>query len=265
MAKAPTASLTKSSIISRLVTSLHYFLSDIMIRFFAPEIEINPILPESDSQHAVRVLRMREGDVLEITDGQGHIFTCCLVEAHAKRAMVNIIDRRDAPLPWTQQITVAVAPTKHLDRMEWLVEKLVEIGVNDIVPLRCIHSERKEVKVERLEKIAVSAMKQSLKAVLPRIHPLTPLSQAFASISCAQKFIGYCAEDVPKVPLAKAYKPRLDTAVLIGPEGDFSPEEVAEAFEAGYRPVTLGDNRLRTETAALYACSAFHILDSSMA
>lgn len=205
---------------------------------------------------------MKEGDELEITDGKGYIYKCRLISAHHKHAMVEIIEKTDAPLSWKQRITIAVAPTKHLDRMEWLVEKLVEIGVNDIVPLKCRFSERKEIKVERLEKIAVSAMKQSLKAVMPRVHEMMPFDKAIAQFKSQQNFIAYCEEQIPKVQLAKAYQPGIDTTIMIGPEGDFSLNEVENAFSMGYQPVTLGENRLRTETAALYSCTAFHIIDS---
>ncbi len=205
---------------------------------------------------------MKEGDELEITDGKGYIYKCRLISAHHKHAMVEIIEKTDAPLSWKQRITIAVAPTKHLDRMEWLVEKLVEIGVNDIVPLKCRFSERKEIKTERLEKIAVSAMKQSLKAVMPRVHEMMPFDKAIAQFKSQQNFIAYCEVHIPKVQLAKAYQPGIDTTIMIGPEGDFSLNEVENAFSMGYQPVTLGENRLRTETAALYSCTAFHIIDS---
>lgn len=236
-----------------------------MIRFYAPDIETDPMLPESDSQHAVRVLRMKEGDELEITDGKGYIYKCRMISAHHKCAMVEIIEKTASPLCWKQNITIAVAPTKHLDRMEWLVEKLVEIGVNDIVPLKCRFSERKEIKTERLEKIAVSAMKQSLKAVMPYIHNMVPFEKAIIDFKSRQNFIAYCTEDITKVPFAKAYQPGLDTTILIGPEGDFSSQEVENAFSIDYKPITLGDNRLRTETAALYSCSACHVIDSLFA
>lgn len=131
-----------------------------MILFYAPDIEQTLTLPESDSQHAIRVLRMKEGEEIAVIDGRGHRFICRIAAAHPKHASV-VIDRVEAmPLSWPQSITIAVAPTKHIDRMEWLVEKLTEIGVNRIVPLLGRRSERKEIKVERLEKIAVSAMKQ---------------------------------------------------------------------------------------------------------
>lgn len=232
-----------------------------MIQFYAPDLMTSPVLPESDSGHAVRVLRMQAGDRLRVVDGRGHIFDCRLLDAHPKRAVVDIVDTVEQPLSWTQQITVAVAPTKHLDRMEWLVEKLTEIGVNRIVPLLCQRSERKEIKVERLEKIAVSAMKQSLKATLPEIQPMTPVSKVLDSYEDAQKFIAYCDPSLPRLSLAREYKPHTSSVVIIGPEGDFSPEEIRGALDRQWLPVTLGENRLRTETAALVACDTFHLID----
>lgn len=235
-----------------------------MIQFYCRDIKSNPVLAENDSQHCVKVLRMREGQTLQVVDGMGHRYTCRLADAHHKHAMVEIIDCEDAPLPWLQDITIAVAPTKMLDRMEWLVEKMVEIGVNRIVPLRCTHSERKELKTERLEKIAISAMKQSLKAWLPEIWPMTDCCKAIAQIRADQKYIAYCSDAYQRIQLAQAYIPRKDIAVLIGPEGDFTKEEVEKAILAGYKPVTLGNNRLRTETAALYSCSLAHIIDDRL-
>lgn len=232
-----------------------------MIQFYAPDIERSLTLPESDSAHCVRVLRMREGDTLEVIDGLGHAFTCRLVAAHPKHASVTIIARRDMRLNWSQHITVGVAPTKHLDRMEWMTEKLTEIGVNSIVPLRCDRSERKELKTERLRKIAVSAMKQSLKAVLPDISEMTPLSEYLRTCRTSQRFIAYCDPSIPRRSLASLYRPEIDTAVIIGPEGDFSPDEIRLALDLGWQPVTLGPERLRTETAAIVAADTFHIID----
>lgn len=229
--------------------------------FYSPDIASNPVLPESDSQHCVRVLRYGVGDVIEVVDGKGCIYKCRIVDAHSKHTMVEIMDREVVALPWSQDITIAVAPTKHIDRMEWLVEKLVEIGVNRIIPLKCHFSERKEIKEERLQKIAVSAMKQSLKAVLPEITPMIPFDKAIDLIPDCQRFVAYCSEEFPKKLLSKDYCPRQDVAILIGPEGDFSSEEISKAVDAGYRPVTLGDTRLRTETAALYSCATFHVAD----
>lgn len=234
-----------------------------MIRFFAPDIQTSPVLPESDSQHCCRVLRMQNGDCVEVVDGRGGLYRCRIASAHSKRTGLEIIERVDLPPAWPMDITIAVAPTKHLDRMEWLVEKLVEIGVNRIVPIRCDRSERKEIKTERLEKIAVSAMKQSLKAWLPVIDPLTPLAEALAIMPGAQRYVGYCDDSVERRDFARAYRPGADCMIFIGPEGDFTPAEISSLMHSGVSPVTFGDNRLRTETAALYAITAAHVLDSA--
>lgn len=236
-----------------------------MIQFFAPDITETLQLPESDSRHAVRVLRMNEGDTLQVIDGKGHTYTCRLIDAHSKHASVEILSCADSPLPWPQQLAVAVAPTKHMDRMEWLVEKMTEIGVNTFIPLLCDRSERREIKTERLEKIAVSAMKQSLKATLPTVMPMTPLREVLAMMPEARRMVAYCDPAIPRVDFTEVYIPRRDTLILIGPEGDFSPKEIEQTLAAGFSPVTLGDNRLRTETAALYALTACHILDSAAA
>ncbi len=235
-----------------------------MIQFFAPDILENPELPESDSRHAVKVLRMREGDSLQVIDGRGHVFNCRLVDAHPKHASVEILSHNDMPLPWNSCLTVAVAPTKHMDRMEWLVEKMTEVGVNTIIPLLCAHSERREIKVERLEKIAVAAMKQSLKATMPEIRQMTPLREVTEMMPNANRVVAYCDSSIPRVDFAQIYKPKTDTMIMIGPEGDFSPSEIKFAIDKGFQPVTLGDNRLRTETAALYALSSCHILDQAV-
>lgn len=233
-----------------------------MIQFYCPDIESQPVLPESDSRHCVKVLRMSAGDQLEIVDGRGHRFLCRLLDPHPKRALVEIVSRTDVAKVWAGNITVAVAPTKHMDRMEWLVEKLTEIGVDAIVPLLCERSERREIKTERLEKIAVSAMKQSLKATLPAISPMIPFRRAVAE--AAQRgdrlFFAYCDRDASRRLLCREMLGGEPSTVFIGPEGDFSQSEVSVALEAGCVPVTLGDNRLRTETAALVACDTYQIL-----
>lgn len=232
-----------------------------MIQFFAPDIENSDTLPESDSQHAIRVLRMKTGDTIDVVDGKGHRFLCRLIDPHPKHAVVEIVERMDLPPVWPNRIVIGIAPTKHLDRMEWVVEKLTEIGVNRIVPLRCRHSERKELKRERLEKIAVSAMKQSLKATLPTIDEMTDFKRFVSETGTSQRFIAYCDDTISRKLLAKEYKAYDDTTILIGPEGDFSQEEIRLALDSGFRPVTLGDNRLRTETAAVVACDTCHIIN----
>ncbi len=208
---------------------------------------------------------MRPGDEIEVIDGKGFRYRCRITEAHQKHTGIEIIDQQNIPLSWPQFITVAVAPTKHLDRMEWMVEKLTEIGVNRIVPILCHRSERREIKTERLEKIAVSAMKQSLKTVLPEILPMTPVEKIISGYSDAQRFIAYCDRAIPRHMLATSYRPGHNAIIMIGPEGDFDQIEINDALDAGWCPVSLGNNRLRTETAALVACDTFHILDQTTA
>ena len=233
-----------------------------MIQFFAPDIATTPILPEGESHHCVKVLRMHSGDDVEVIDGKGTRYRCRLLEAHAKHAVVEIVERTPVPLPWSYELTIGVAPTKHLDRMEWLVEKLTEVGVNRFAPLLCDRSERKELKIERLDKIAVSAMKQSLKAVMPTLLPLTPIKQIITETTAEQRFICYCDDSIAeRRTLAQEVRPGSDVCILIGPEGDFSPREVELALAHGFVPVTLGDNRLRTETAALFAASTVHTIN----
>lgn len=232
-----------------------------MIQFYAPDILTDPVLPEADSGHAVRVLRMHEGDELTIVDGKGHRCLCRLVEADPKHAAIEVVKVETQVQSWPQQITVAVAPTKNLDRMEWLLEKLVEVGINRFVPVLCRRSERKELKLPRLEKIAVSAMKQSLKATMPEILPMTPLRELFnAQWLPKHCYFGYCADNVVRLNFAKVYLPATDALMLIGPEGDFDPDEVDAAIAAGFVPVTLGNERLRTETAALYSAVTIHAI-----
>ena len=233
-----------------------------MIRFYAPDITTTLTLPESESGHAVRVLRHAAGDAIEVVDGRGNLYRCSIISAHHKGCAVEINEVIELPKVWRPKITLAAAPTKNMDRMEWLVEKLVEIGVDEFIPVRCARSERKDLKTERLEKIAVSAMKQSLKAVLPEISPLIPLKEFLAAIPAAtQCFVGYCDENTERKLLSRTLKPDTDTAILIGPEGDFTPEEIDACRQAGFVPVTMGDNRLRTETAALVGCDTFHIIN----
>ena len=235
-----------------------------MHRFYCPDIVATLTLGEEDSKHCVKVLRLTEGATIEVVDGNGNLYTCRITMAHPKRCAVEVLDKQTQSPHWGHQIVLGVAPTKNLDRMEWLVEKSVEMGVDRIIPLRCHNSERTVLKTERLRKIMVSAMKQSLKATLPRLDEMTPLEQVLAEpfndICC----IAYCDEMLPREErrsLADVYQPGKDVMLLIGPEGDFSSEEVQAATAAGFVPVTLGESRLRTETAGMMAVAAIHVLD----
>ena len=231
-----------------------------MIQFYSPDIAQTLRLPESDSKHCIRVLRMHCGDIVRVVDGLGHRYECRIVDDNPHSVAIEILSCEDVRPVWSFNLTVMVAPTKNMDRMEWLVEKLVEVGVNRIVPVRCRFSERKEIKRERLEKIAVSAMKQSLKATLPEITEMMPLRQAIESFGASQKFVGYCDDGTERELLARCYTPDSDVIVLIGPEGDFSADEIDMVRRDCYVPVTMGDNRLRTETAALVAAATCHVI-----
>lgn len=231
-----------------------------MIQFYVPEIQTVPVLPEVESGHCVRVLRHKQGDLITCIDGAGNRYTCEITDANSKRCAFRIVNRVEVPSHWGCRIALAFAPTKSLDRIEWMAEKCTEMGIDRLIPVRCTHSERKELKKARLEKILVSAMKQSLKATLPELDELTPLKEVLAAPIEGQKFICYCADDVERHELVKEYIPGRDVTVLIGPEGDFSLEEVQLALQNGWIPVSLGRSRLRTETAGMFAIAAIHTL-----
>ena len=227
--------------------------------FYAPDIASNPILPEEESGHCTRVLRLTEGAEVELTDGKGAFYRVVITAAHPKHCAVNILETWNPAKPWNAYIHIAVAPTKNMDRMEWFAEKATEIGIDEITCLRCRFSERKEIKTARLEKILVSAMKQSQKAVLPKLNDMTDFRDFVKRPFDGQKFIAHC-EEGEKPLLKDVYRPGSNALVLIGPEGDFSPEEIRWAEEQGFQPISLGKSRLRTETAALASCLTLHVL-----
>ena len=229
--------------------------------FYCPDITTTHELTEEESGHAVRVLRLAEGAEISIIDGAGTFHRALITRAHPKRCGVEILESRVEAKVWPVWIHVAVAPTKNLDRIEWFVEKATEIGIDAITLLKCRFSERKEVKTERLQKILVSATKQSLKATLPRLEGMTEFRRLVEQPFDGQKFIAHCYRDAERKLLAREYRPGSNILVLIGPEGDFSEEEVALALEHGFIPVSLGDSRLRTETAALVACHTPHVVN----
>ena len=239
-----------------------------MHRFYCPDIAETLTLGEEDSKHCVKVLRMAEGDTIEVVDGNGNLYTCRSTMAHPKRCAIEVLDKQSQPPHWGCRIVLGVAPTKNLDRMEWLVEKCVEMGVDRIIPLRCHNSERTVLKTERLRKIMVSAMKQSLKATLPQLDEMTPVEQVLAEPMGGTRCIAYCDEMLPREQrqtLAHVYQPGNDVLMLIGPEGDFSPEEVEAAMAAGFAPVTLGESRLRTETAGMMSVAWIHAMLATLA
>lgn len=229
--------------------------------FYTPDILSDPELPAEEAGHCIRVLRLGEGDEILLTDGKGWFYKAAIRRAHPKHCEVEIIDRWQPVPPWNFRLHIAVAPTKNMDRMEWFVEKAAEIGIDEITCLNCRFSERREIKPARLEKILTSAMKQSQKAVLPRLNGMTDFRSFVRTPFEGRKFIAYCEEEA-KPLLQETYRPGENALVLIGPEGDFSREEIEWARQEGFEAVSLGNSRLRTETAALAACHTLQVVAS---
>lgn len=222
--------------------------------FYVPNISgAEVILNETESKHAIRVLRLNEGDQIELIDGKGGFYRARITNANPKKCKLSIIDSQTEFGKKDFHLHIAIAPTKNIDRTEWFLEKCTEIGIDEITPLLSEHSERKVIKPERLEKILVSAMKQSVKAYLPRLNELTKLSDLLQQATETKKYIAHCIEG-EKPHLKNVVKPGEKVLILIGPEGDFSPEEVNLALQSGFKAISLGDARLRTETAGVVAC-----------
>jgi 16S rRNA (uracil1498-N3)-methyltransferase len=228
--------------------------------FYAPDISTIHELPEEEARHALRVLRLSEGDTIDLTDGKGCFYQGVIRSANPKHCLVDVVACREQPLLWDFDLHLAVAPTKNIDRMEWLCEKATEIGINRLTFLNCRFSERREIKLPRLEKILVSAMKQSQKATLPQLTGMTDFHAFIQQPFHGRRFIAHCYEG-EKVTLKQAYQPTENALVLIGPEGDFSSDEVSAAVGRGFEAISLGKSRLRTETAALTALHAIHLLN----
>jgi 16S rRNA (uracil1498-N3)-methyltransferase len=222
--------------------------------FYAPRIEGGfAFLEEEESRHLMTVLRRKVGDPIDITDGKGFHYLAELADFGKKTVTARIVSQK----PDAQKINylhIAIAPTKQMERFEWFLEKVTEIGVAQITPILCKRSERKEIRHDRLEKIVVSAMKQSLRVHLPVINPLTPATNFIKKANEPQKFIAWCDYENP-LQFKDLIQENTNTLILIGPEGDFSPEEVKLALDNNFQSVGLGTARLRTETAGVIAAA----------
>ena len=229
--------------------------------FYQPEIDLaRPALPPDESRHCVQVLRRQAGDAITVIDGRGTYYEAVITEPSTKRCGFAVEQtRREEERPF--RVHLAVAPTKNLDRTEWLVEKLVEVGVDQLSFIRCAHSERSVLKTERLVKKAVAAMKQAGRATLPIVDELQPFAAFLKSpAEQQQRFIAYVDFDNP-ILLKQAAQPVGSYVVLVGPEGGFSPTEIDLAKQAGYHGVSLGHYRLRTETAGLMAGLTLNLIN----
>ena len=232
--------------------------------FYAPDITPPEYtLGEEESRHCIRVLRLGAGDRLHITDGRGSLYECEITAADARRCTVRVVSALHEYEKMPYRLIMAVAPTKNIDRFEWFIEKAVEIGVTEIIPLECAHSERHIIKTERENKVITAAVKQSLKAYHPLLHEMTPFDKALSMPFEGRRFIAHCDASVGEKPyLPDTLAAGEDAMIFIGPEGDFSPQEIAAAVEAGCTEITLGRQRLRTETAAVVAVTMAAVKNS---
>ncbi len=222
--------------------------------FYIPNISgTEVILDETESKHAVRVLRLIKGNEVQLIDGKGGFYEAEITDANQKKCKLAIKNTIHEFGKKNFRLHMAVAPTKNIDRFEWFLEKATEIGIDEITPILSDHSERKTIKSERLEKILVSAMKQSVKAYLPKLNEMVSFNEFITNCTTENRYIAHCYEG-EKPHLKNVVEENQDAVILIGPEGDFSLEEVALAKEHGFLEVSLGTARLRTETAAVVAC-----------
>ncbi len=230
--------------------------------FFTQHIEGDfAYLPEDEARHCVQVLRKKEGQQIQFTDGKGGWYTGVIVETTKKSCVLSILSHQSTYNPPIVNTHIAIAPTKNMARMEWFVEKATEIGISSITPILCQQSERKKIRIDRLEKIALAAMKQSLKAYLPKIDSLVTFKEFVAQKQDIDvKYIAYCDYE-NNVHLQEKYQAGQNVLILIGPEGDFSTEEVEWAKKEGFIPIGLGKNRLRTETAGIAACHIIQLMN----
>ncbi len=231
--------------------------------FYTPDIQDNAyVLSDTESKHAVRVLRVNAGDKVLLTDGKGTLYHAEVALPNPKRCALNILKTEHVAAERPYRLHIAIAPTKNIDRLEWFLEKATEIGIDEITPILSFHSERKVIKEERLEKVLVAAMKQSIKAWKPRLNPILPFKEFISAQHQEEVYIAHCHPS-NKTPLAQLCAPHKNLTVLIGPEGDFSVEEVELAMQAGATAISLGASRLRTETAGLVACHTVNLLCST--
>lgn len=215
------------------------------------------ILSAEESKHATKVLRKKEGDILNFTDGKGAFYKAKIIVADSRKCRLKVVSTEQKEKQHNYHLHIAIAPTKNMDRFEWFLEKATEIGIDEITPIICTHSERKKIKTERCNRILLSAMKQSLKFHVPKLNEAMSLSDFIKQDYEGTKYIAHC-EDGEKKELKRVNKTE-KTIILIGPEGDFSPKEIELALQNQFKAVSLGTSRLRTETAGIIAAHSINI------
>jgi 16S rRNA (uracil1498-N3)-methyltransferase len=227
--------------------------------FYSPDLGIEPIeFSGEEAHHIANVLRLQPGWEISVTDGRGVLCKCIISEVSKQKVKAHIRQRFDSFGKRKYYLHIAIAPTKNIDRFEWFVEKATEIGIDEITPLLSEHSERKHIRTDRIEKLILAAMKQSEKAYKPVLNPFTTFRSVIDSGREALNFIAHCGQS-PRYPLADSLNSENKFLILIGPEGDFSGDEIRYAEHAGYKPVSLGNSRLRTETAGIVACHTINL------
>lgn len=229
--------------------------------FYAPDILETLHLNEEEATHAFKVLRLQNGDQIYITDGKGHLYSAVVLDNNPKVATITDLQlclRASATAP---QLEIAIAPTKNIDRIEWLLEKLTEISIQRLALVITERTIRKRINLERMNRVMVSAMKQSEKLNAVEINLYNSLEEYLSEHPYPNRYIAYCGDKYNKSELKKVFATEKDTSFLIGPEGDFSESEVEQAIQEGFLPVSLGNERLRTETAGLYVGMLHHILN----
>ncbi|MFP4620462.1 MAG: 16S rRNA (uracil(1498)-N(3))-methyltransferase [Bacteroidales bacterium] len=229
--------------------------------FYSPDLkERSYLLSPEDSRHCIKVLRLKKGDHIHLTDGRGGLYKARILEEDARNCKVEVVEKLHGYEERPFYLHIAIAPTKNIKRFEWFLEKSTEIGVDEITPLVCFHSERRQLKGERSKRIITSALKQSLKTYHPTLNEMVNYSEFFYSSFRGSKFIACCG-NVYSGHLKNLYSAGDDATIVIGPEGDFSEGEIKKAQANGFIPVSLGNSRLRTETAGIMACSIIKLLN----
>lgn len=230
--------------------------------FYTPDISSNEyVLNEEESKHCTKVLRLGIGALVYLIDGVGGLYKAEITGEHKKHVSLKVVETKREYNKRNHHLHIAIAPTKNIDRLEWFLEKATEIGIDEITSVICDRSERKIVKEDRLYKVITSAVKQSLQAYHPVLNPQISLSAFLKQTNDSVKMIAHCLDNEPRQFIAEVTKPRERYTILIGPEGDFTGAEIELALQSGYKPLTLGNTRLRTETAALAACFEVNYLN----
>ncbi|MDA3953440.1 MAG: 16S rRNA (uracil(1498)-N(3))-methyltransferase [Bacteroidales bacterium] len=230
--------------------------------FYTPDLSSNLYtLNEIESKHCIKVLRLNTNDEIQLIDGKGGFYSAKIIDSNPKKCIVEITDTKKEFGKRNHYLHIAIAPTKNIDRFEWFLEKATEIGIDEITPIICEHSERKSIKPERLEKIIISAVKQSIKAYKPKLNNLTTYNDFINQNTDCKKYIAHCEEN-KKFQLKNIYNKDENALILIGPEGDFSTEEIVQAKQNAFYEISLGESRLRTETAGMVACHTINLINN---